>query len=162
MSDSVKVQHAEQSEVWGQEDIAAAGGQIMPTPKLMDAKKEEHIRYQWLASTFASLLMLFVEFETAALLATRHFSLVRLCKWPMFSFFPLGIVSTICFSLSLTLPIAQTLLQQFDIQLHIRVHFDEKPRKTVDFLFIGIDTSSSTDSVGCCAHSKRYAPHTRE
>jgi hypothetical protein len=70
--------------------------------------------------------MLFVEFETAALLATRHFSLVRLCKWPMFSFFPLGIVSTICFSLSLTLPIAQTLLQQFDIQLHIRVHFDEK------------------------------------
>jgi hypothetical protein len=39
MSDSVKVQHAEQSEVWGQEDIAAAGGQIMPTPKLMDAKK---------------------------------------------------------------------------------------------------------------------------
>lgn len=77
----------------------------MPTPKLMDAKKKSTSALPMIGQHVCLLIdALYCRVgNSRALLATRHFSLVRLiCKLMANVFlFLLGIVSTIRFSLSL-------------------------------------------------------------
>lgn len=75
--------------------------------------------------------MLFVELETAECLAAGNSPLFVSSTYlqtdgQCFPFSAGHRFDHSFLSFSLTLPIAQTLFQQFDIQLHIRVHFDEK------------------------------------